>query len=151
MVSEGRGARSHELGRPVKGLQVHPLLGSPLLDQCAQLIVSLHHHPAVYELPSHRTKLGACTCRSPLFRNHADRHYSEPIGELQHTTPYGSAAARALPVLEWGRTGLGRVTCVVAQPFYGCIPCRKDHKCDSTTLKHATDVFGHDQSNDAQC
>ena len=31
-VSERQGARGHELSRPVQSLQVHPLLGSPLLN-----------------------------------------------------------------------------------------------------------------------
>ena len=45
-----------------------PLLGSPLLDQGAQLIVGLHDHPAVYGLPSDWTEIGACTQNTPLVR-----------------------------------------------------------------------------------
>ena len=84
-VSERQGVRGHELGRPVERLQVHPLLSSPLLNQRAQLIIGLHHHPALYGLPSHWAEIGACMRRPPLFRRHE-------CGS-RHITPDAPAAA----------------------------------------------------------
>ena len=86
-VSERQGARGHELGRPVERLQVHPLLGSPLLDQGAQLIIGLHHHPAVYGLPSDHAEVGACTRRPPPVRTHrhgAGQMHQQQQHELCH-------------------------------------------------------------------
>ena len=100
-VSERQGVRRHELGRPVEGLQVNSLLGSPLLNQCAQFIVGLHYHPAVYALPSDRTKIGACMHRTPLVRKHS-------CGS-RHITPDAPTAAPALQLtISRGLEGLAR-------------------------------------------